>query len=398
MKTLVEISNRLVLSVDMTHERFMHERVDWSQRLIMINGARGVGKTTLLLQHIRRTFGVGAEALYVSLDQLWFSGHTLLDLADYHYKHGGTHLFIDEVHLYNGDWQRELKNIYDSYPGYHVVFTGSSMLRMDYSKADLSRRCVVYTLPGLSFREYLEFEGVAKFSAVTLADLTDRHSRVAMDIVSKIKVLQFFEKYMGQGYYPFYRSFEAVDYRRQVERVVEAVIGYDVPAVEKVEYETLCKMKRLLVILSENVPFTLNTSSLCSQVGISRGQLLKVFSMLERGAIMRQLYEASITPKTAAKPGKLLFDNVDIMKAIGAKSQVGTAREAFAASMLAVGHKLSLPVAGDLMVDESVIFEVGGKGKGFQQIAALPSSYVVADDIEIGFDRQIPLWMLGFLY
>lgn len=197
-------STRLVNAVSLTYVRYLHDAIDWTSRMICVKGARGVGKTTLMLQRIKQSFPGNEQAVYVSLDNLWFTEHRLIELVEYHLLHGGTHLFVDEVHRYPyNNWIQELKNIYDSYPGLRVVFTGSSLLQIDFSVADLSRRCVFYTLQGLSFREYLEFEGKGSFPVFTLEEILKGHLTAAADVVSQITVIPLFEEYLRQGYYPF---------------------------------------------------------------------------------------------------------------------------------------------------------------------------------------------------
>lgn len=202
MQTLFQTYNRLIENLKYTNQRYLYEKIDWNERLIGIKGARGVGKTTMILQHIHNAFSDRRQALYVSLDQLWFTKHTIMELAEYHYTHGGTHLFLDEVHRYP-DWIRELKNIYDSYPDFHIVFTGSSLLELDNSVADLSRRCRMYEMRGLSFREYLKFENVTILPILALSDILENHVSLASAITAKTKVLPYFEDYLSHGYYPF---------------------------------------------------------------------------------------------------------------------------------------------------------------------------------------------------
>lgn len=396
MNRLYEISNRMVSQVSMEHFRYLYDKIDWNDSLIMLKGARGVGKTTIMYQRCRQ---IGPTALYVSLDQLWFNDHTITELADHHYKHGGTHLFLDEVHRYPRDnWEQELKNINDSYPKFNVVFTGSSLLQLNSKIADLSRRVAIYELRGLSFREYLSFSGKASFPAYSLEQILSDHTTIAMEIISNIRVLGEFEEYIKKGYYPFFLNTSTFTYSQRVERIVGAVIDLDIPAVTSVEYESLLKLKKLLVILAEQVPFVPNVLKLSKDVGVTRNQLLKFFTLLNDGAILRTLKNPSTQPKNAAKPDKILFDNPSVMQALGAFSHSGTIRESFAASMLSHAGKVYVANEGDFLVDKKYVFEIGGKGKGFSQIANQPDSYVVSDDIESGFGNRLPLWLLGFLY
>lgn len=396
MERIYEISNRLIEGINTPHYRYLYNEVAWSDRLIMIRGARGVGKTTILYQQCKEQ---GEKGLYASLDQLFFNDHTILELADYHYKHGGTHLYLDEVHLYpRSNWEQELKNIYDSYPGFHIVFTGSSLLRLNSKIADLSRRIATYDLKGLSFREFLNFTDEYDFDSVTLEDILSRHVTLAPKIASKVRVIGEFEKYLRQGYYPFFMDTSEITYSQRVERIVLTVIETDIPAVTDIEYETQLKLKKLLVILADKVPFVPNMTKLGQEIGVTRNQLIKFFSLLNDASILRTLNDAKSTTKNVAKPDKILFDNPSIMQALGIINKIGTVRESFVAAMLSSIGRVQAATEGDFLLDHTFLFEVGGKGKGFSQIADKPNSYVIADDLESGFGNKIPMWMFGFLY
>ena len=330
---------------------------------------------------------------------LFFNDHSILDLADYHYKHGGTYLYLDEVHLYpKADWERELKNIYDSYPKLHVVFTGSSLIHLNSKIADLSRRVAVYDLRGLSFREYLNFKGYEFPESYLLTEILANHRNLASKISSRISIVGEFEKYLKLGYYPFFMDSSEITYAQRVERLVRAVIDIDIPAISPIEYETQLKLKKLLVILAEQVPFVPNITKLTRDVEVTRNQLMKFFTLLNEGAILRTLTDGTTQPKRAAKPEKILFDNPSVMQALGIFHKTGTVRESFVASMLSTAGQLHAPEAGDFLLDRKYLFEVGGRNKGFSQIADKPDSYVVAADIETGFGNKIPMWLLGFLY
>ena len=396
MQRIYEISHRLVNDLKTRHYRYLYDRIAWSDRLIMIKGARGVGKTTMLYQQCKEQ---GERGVYASLDQLYFNDHTIVELADYHYKHGGTHLYLDEVHLYpRPNWEQELKNIYDSYPGFHVVFTGSSLLRLNSRVADLSRRIATYELRGLSFREYLNFTGNYTFESLRLEKILTDHSFEASRIASEVRVIGEFEKYLKKGYYPFFMDTSDITYSQRVERIVLTVIETDIPAVTDIEYETQLKLKKLLVMLADMVPFVPNMTKLGQEIGVSRNQLMKFFTLLNDGDILRALHDEGNTTKSVAKPDKILFDNPSVMQALGIFNKIGTVRESYVASMLSAIGRLRAASRGDFLLDRKYLFEVGGKGKGFSQIADRPEIYVIADDIESGFGNKIPMWLIGFLY
>ena len=400
METLIKTSQRLVSMVQMTTFRYLYYKINWDDRLVMVKGARGVGKTTMLLQRIKEKFGPTGAAIYASCDNLWFTDNRIVDLVAYHYDHGGTHLYLDEIHRYPGNWQQELKNIYDSYPDYHVAFTGSSIIHLDSALADLSRRCLPYQLYGLSFREYLNFEGIIDLPPVSLEEVLDGNHKCEREIINSLpeKVLVLFNRYIGHGYYPFSLTCERGEYYGRIERLLDTSINRDIPMVENVEYETLYKLRKLLYVMSTEVPFTLNVQSLSQKIQVSRNTIIKMFELLDKGAVLRCLYSGWRSPKSVAKPAKILFDNTDIMAALSNLNDRGTVRETFIASMLAPGHKIYEPPVGDFLVDERFTMEIGGKAKSFKQIADIPDSYVVVDDEESGVGNKIPLWIFGFLY
>ena len=382
---------------EFTQMRYLYDEINWDNRLILIRGPKGAGKTTMIMQHIQRTFPDKSKVLYCSVDHLWFASHTLLDLADYAYTHDISHIFFDEIHKYQ-NWSQEIKNIYDSYSKLHVVVTGSNALEISRQKYDLARRCRVYTMQGLSFREYLKLEGVADLPVLSLDEIVSNHINLSAEITIKkdIKVLLYFERYIKEGYYPFYRD-ETTNYYDRLSQVIDTIIFNEIPAVSKLEYESVYKVKPLLAILAQQNPYTLNISALGKTLNASRNVLLKLLDLLNQAALIRRLY-ADDGWAQINKPEKILFNNTNLMYALSPNADVGTLRETFCASMLAKGHKIAMPQKGDLLVDKSLLFEVGGRTKGYKQIANIPQSYVVTDDTEMGFENKIPMWLFGFLY
>ena len=397
MDRLYKTYGRLLAETDLRFTRYLYEKINWDNKLIIIKGAKGVGKTTMLLQHILRTFADKQKALYASLDHIWFANHSLLDLAEYHYTHGGTHLFLDEVHKYKG-WQRVVKNIYDAYPQLHIVVTGSSMLKLEESMmGDLSRRHRQYTLEGLSFREYMQLEQAAQLPLLSLDTVLNDHFVQASQITSKVKVLRHFEKYLESGYYPFYRE-EGDGFVDRLQQVVDTIVTSEIPAVSNIEYDSVYKAKQLLAILAESSPYTLNVSALCIALQASRNNVLKLIDLMDKAALVRRLYAADGGMNMLTKPEKVLFYNTNLMFCLTPKADSGTIRETYLASQLGVDHKLSMPTQGDLVADGKWTFEVGGKSKEFSRIKGIDNSYVVSDNIDIGHGKKIPLWLFGLLY
>lgn len=387
---------RRLKETPLSFTRFLYEKINWNDRLIGIKGARGVGKTTLMLQHIKRNFEQTDRALYVSLDNLWFSVHSLDDLVEYHYTHGGTHLFLDEVHRFP-QWQTMLKNLNDDYPDLHVVYTGSSMLEIDIRQGDLSRRQMVYQLAGLSFREFLEFECGMSISKFELTDLLQNHVTIASGITERAKILPLFEKYLRMGYYPFYKdTYEGYDFRLQ--EVVRQIIESDLPAVEDVQYVTIQKVKKLLMILAERVPHTPKMNELYKELETNREQGLKMLYVLERAGLLALLTTQAKNYRSLSRPDKIYLDNCNLMYALSPHVDIGTMRETFFFNQLSVAHELLLPLQGDFYVDRHYLFEVGGRTKNFDQIKDVPDSFLAVDGTEIGHHNRIPLWMFGLLY
>ena len=396
MDQLYILSGRLVNNIRMDYKRYLSNLIVWEDHLIGIRGSRGVGKTTLLLQHIHQNGWEPQDALYVSLDHMWFASHSILELAEYHYTHGGKYLFLDEVHRYR-NWMQELKNISDFYPDLHVVFTGSSLLQIDNAIADLSRRCISYTMQGLSFREYLMFSGIAQWDSISLDDILQSHTSLAIRLNSEIHVLPFFAQYLQSGYYPFYWA-SPTTYQARLQHVVSTIIDVDIPQTEQIEFESLYKAKQLLNAISGLVPYTLNISDLCKSIGTTRNQLLRLLNMLDRSSLIRKLYPEQSGIQSLSKPEKILMENTNLMYALSPTIESGTIRETFFCNQMALQYTLTMPAKGDVLVDNRYLFEVGGHGKGYKQIKGITDSWVVADDIETGFGNKIPLWLFGMMY
>lgn len=398
MEELVE-KFRLKLSYITTDfVRSLERDINWNARLIGIKGARGVGKTTMLLQHIK--FSLADEldtSLYVTLDSIWFSNHTLVDLADDFVKRGGKYLFLDEVHKYS-NWSQELKNIYDDYPMLKVVFTGSSLLEILNARADLSRRAIIYTMQGLSFREYLSIETGQNFDRLTLASILKNHLNEATLINAKVKPLQYFDAYLKQGYYPFYK--EELDlYVPRLEEVINMMLEIELPLLRGLDLAYVHKIKQLLLIISESVPFVPNVSKLSDKIGVARGTLLLYFHYLAEIGLTINLFKESRGISRLQKPLKVYLENSNLMYALSPRSvNTGNKRETFFANQLGYIHKITYSDRGDFFVDQKYIFEIGGKDKSKKQIATIENSFIAADDIEYGFQNKIPLYLFGFMY
>ena len=395
--SLYKTSARLVRLTTTDFHRYLYDQINWDNWLIAIKGARGVGKTTMMLQRIKENFADNPErALYVSLDNLWFANHSLSEVVEYHYNHGGTHLFIDEVHKYPM-WQTLIKNITDEYPDLHVVFTGSSMLKINSSQGDLSRRLLDYTLNVMSFREFLVLEKAMAVSPIPLDELLYHHAAEAMRLTSEIKILPLFEKYLKYGCYPFYkRDFDG--FTQRLQKAVHNVLYEDVPAVEEITYPTILKLSRMLMILAERVPQTPKMNELYAILETNREQGLKMLYMLQRAGLLHLLSSEAKEFSNLVKPDKIFLHDPNLMYALTDNTNVGTLRETFFINQLASVATVNYPRKGDFLVNHKHLFEVGGKGKSFDQIKDVSDSYLAVDDTEIGHGNRIPLWMFGMLY
>ncbi len=395
---LVKIFQRKLSATPMSFFRYLYPMIDWNDTLIGIKGPKGCGKSTLLLQHIKEAFkGKDIEkALYVSLDNLWFSTHDVIEVVDYHYTHGGTHIFIDEIHYYK-HWQTLLKNISDDYPGLHVAYTGSSMLQMESSEGDLSRRLAMYEMRGLSFREFLEYEGILQLPTFTLEQLLAEHVSIAMDICDKTKILEHFKKYLEVGYYPFYKSVHHGYYQR-LQSVANQVIEVDYPIVDDITMSTIRKTKKLLMLLAERAPQLPKMNELYKELETDRNQGLKMLYALQRGGLLLLLSDNAKSPDNLSRPDKIYINNSTMMYALSPRVDTGTLRETFFMNQLSQRHEVRYPKAGDFLVDRKYLFEVGGKSKTFDQIKDIPDSYLAVDNTEMGHRNRIPLWMFGLLY
>ena len=391
---LFTLSNQIKSQKLPEYKRFLHQKIDFNERLIGIIGARGAGKTTLLLQYVQKQ--KDKKSLYIIADHPLVASKGLFAIADSFQKIGGEILIIDEIHKIK-NFEIDLKLIYDSFWNLQVIFTGSNAIAIDHAKADLSRRAMIYRLPVLSFREFIELESGVSFSSFELKDILDNHTTIAIDIVSQIKPLAYLKEYLEYGAYPFYRD-NKEGYLQKLLMATTQVLTTDLPAIYSIEYDKINALKKMMIMLCQSEPFDINISKLCGAVGLNQKTLYKYLAILEAGGLIRILGAKSNGISIISKPEKLYLDNSNLFNIFCDRPKDGTIRETFFASQLSYKHTLNYPKNGDFIIDELFTFEVGGRGKSKKQIKDLSNAYVVADDIEIGFERKIPLWLFGFLY
>jgi predicted AAA+ superfamily ATPase len=398
MEELFNRYQRISQKIQTDFVRSFMQEVNWKARFIGIKGGRGVGKTTLLLQYLKINFtDKRALTLYVSLDSFAFRGKTLLGLADEFVRNGGKYLFLDEVHKYP-NWAQELKNIYDDYAELQIVFTGSSLLEILNSRADLSRRVVIYHMQGLSFREYIMLETGIYFAPLTLESILKDHLSWAGLINAKIKVFPHFEKYLKQGYYPFYK--EELDlYEQRVEEVINMMLEIELPLLRGMDVGLVPKIKELLANISASVPFVPNIVNLSKKIEIHRTTLMSYLFYLQELGLTFHLVKEATGSVRLQKPAKIYLENTNLMYVLSPLSaNRGNVRETFFANQVGYKHNIRYHEKTDFLVNNIYAFEIRGKDKSKKQIIGLENAYIVSDDLEYGYQNKIPIWLFGFLY
>lgn len=386
---LYQAMDELIKLTPTSFYRYQYRSIPWQDRMIGLIGPRGVGKSTLLLQRVKEQQGNG-KYLYVSADNIYFSNHTLVDLANRFELYGGTHLFIDEVHKYP-QWSRELKNIYDSHPRLHVVFTGSSVLDLLHGEADLSRRVLLRHMQGLSFREYLEFAHGITSPVRTMEDILGKNTKI--DGVDH--PMPLFREYLLKGYYPF--SGETGFYER-LQRIVSLTMDVDIPQYADLRPSTANKLKLLLTIITSLAPYKPNMTKLAAEIGVSKNNIQDYLVLLERAGMIGQLRDSTSGLRLLGKVEKVYIDNPTLMYALSETGpDMGNIRETFFYNQMRVNQSVTSSKESDFKIGEYT-FEVGGRNKGSRQIEGVPNAYIVKDEIEYAYLNVIPLWAFGLNY
>ncbi len=395
MENLMLKSRRKIRNVPQNFKRYLYDQINYNNKQISILGARGSGKTTLLLQIAAQE--KADHCLYVALDDLFFVGNTLYQLAEDFEKQGGRLLLLDEVHKYPG-WSRELKLIYDDFPDLRIIFSSSSILDIYKGEADLSRRTISYVLKELSFREYLLFYHNIELPTLSLNSILSDHEKISLELSHNFKPLKYFPSYNKTGAYPFFNNHEE-DYYQQIKNIINVILEVDLPAVKAIEYANIVKIKKLLYVLSVNIPYIPNISRLSEQVGLNRNALVQALQMLHKAELIHILYKQSKSISTLNKPDKIWLNNPNLSYALSIdRPDTGNIRESFFISQLSHLHEIAIPKTGDFIIDDQYTFEIGGKNKKKEPIKELENAFVVKDDVEIGIANSIPLWVFGLLY
>lgn len=398
MELLFQLNDQLLGLTSTDFVRSIMEDIPWDERLVSIRGSRGVGKTTLLLQYQKLHYGINnRKALYVSLEGAYFTRNSLVDFARQFYLQGGERLFLDEVHNYP-NWSREIKEIYDLYPMLKIVFTGSSLLQILNADADLSRRCLNYTMQGLSFREYLKFYHDIDVPRYSLQDILNDNASICSAIFRQFRPMEFFNDYLTQGYYPF-RKESPERYPMKVENLVDVILNIELPKLCGVDISKVRNLKALLVVMATNVPMLVDVSKLSTMIGLSRMSTLAYLQYLHRAALIRLLYSDDLSVKKMQKPDKILLENSNLLPVLSLeKPNLGTMRETFFCNQLGYKHQIEYTRQGDFLIDHKLTFEIGGKSKDGKQVAQTENSYIAADDMEFPVGNKLPLWLFGLMY
>lgn len=403
MDTLYRKSNRLLANTSTDIIREKMGEIHWNAPLISIIGAKGVGKSTLIKQYLKQHFDPGdRRMLYCSADTVDFSTRTLVGLAEEFTIGGGELLVIDEIHKYKPgttNWSREIKEIRELFPSLKMIVSGSSLLRLKEGDADLSRRAVKYTLPGLSFREALRFYHGLSFPIWTLDDILAHPYDLWQTVSKKCKPVALFKEYLEKGYYPFLLEGEG-EYHTKIEQVVNYIIETELPQICKVDVANVRKLQALVAMICGETPFELNANRIAAALEIGRDTVVEYLKYLGEAKVLNLLYSGTKKVGKLSKPDKVYLENPNIMYALApSKVEIGTLREVFAVGSLSQSHIVEYgKTQGDFKIDGRYTFEIGGRNKNFSQIAGVKDSYIFADDWDMPDGAKLPLWMLGFLY
>lgn len=394
MESLIKKSDRRLRLVKSQKKRYLYKNIDWTQRLILVIGYRGTGKTTLLLQHLGSS--EKRKGIYLSLDDLIFETNRLVPVVEQLYDKGFRLFLIDEVHKYLW-WSKDLKQLYDDFPDIQIVGTGSSILDISKGNADLSRRASVYHLYGLSFREYMYFNKNIALPELTLDDIITKHHEIAPDLLDTFEQATDFQKYLRYGYFPFFLEAKNTYYQK-LEETINLVMESDISTFEELQYSTTRTMKKLLYVISQSVPFKPNIQKLSQKLEAPRNTILRLLDYLSQADILILLKASTKGQSYLQKPEKIYLQNTNFINLFSpTQANIGNIRETFFFNQLNPGHQVTAPKFGDFLIEGSILFEVGGSNKTSDQISGIPNSYL-ALDIPSGNGKRIPLWLFGLLY
>ena len=396
LDNIVRFHTAIINDTPLLFTRYLYDNIDFSERLIGIVGQRGVGKSTLMLQYLKKNFANPEEGIYISLDNPIAANIDLTIFAEEFVANNGKLLVLDEVHKYNNFYQH-IKSVHDSFKKLKIIFSGSSELHLRKEGIDLSRRAMIYNMNGLSFREFINLETGLNFAPITLEDIIQNHYDISVNIAGKIKPLFYLKKYLNYGYYPFYRENER-GYLVKLYNVINEVLEGDMVILGLLHPLHIHKIKKLLDILCVSDPFKINIEKLGALAEIDRNTVYKYIKNLSDSHLIIVLHQNTKGYGIMTKPEKLYLNNSNLVYALCGGGSTGTIREIFFVNQVSAVQKVNLHKSGDFLVGNKFVFEVGGKNKDFSQIKNIENSFLAIDGIETGYKRKIPLWLFGFLY
>lgn len=396
MDTIFQLFFSLLQNFNISYKRYFFDRVNFDEKLIGILGDRGIGKTTFLLQYLKNSSLKLNQKLYINAEYINMSSIQLFEIAKEFHSKGGKLLVIDEIHKLE-NFEQDLKLIYD-YLDLKVIFSGSSAIKLEHSKADLSRRAVLYRFQGLSFREFLELKLDKKLPKYSLDEILENHLEIVYSLTEEFKPLEYFKEYLEYGYYPFYFDSPKENFHTKLNETINTTIEFDLSHIFNIEPRLTIKLKQLVSLILQSKPYELNISKLAQKIEINRNTLYQYIYYLGKGNLFNIIYSKTKGDGIFTKPQKLYLANTNLNFAYSNQIEIGTIRETFFVNQIKERCEVEYPSYGDFLVDGKYVFEVGGKNKSFEQIKDLNNSFIVADDIEIGSKNKIPLWLFGFLY
>ncbi|MBK7695651.1 MAG: ATP-binding protein [Saprospiraceae bacterium] len=397
MNVLLEQSEYLLSNTTLDFKRFLFNEIKWNNRLVGIKGARGTGKTTLLLQWLKQQDLPVTKAAYFSLDDLYFTNNSLKETVAQFHKLGGKILVLDEVHKYK-NWSTEIKNIHDIYTGIKIIFTGSSIIDISRQQGDLSRRAIIYELPGLSYREFLSLKYNLQLPVFSLNEILKDASTLKKQLPISFRPLEYFNEYLQTGYYPFMME-DKETVHQKINQLIRTIVEYDMAELKDFDIRNAKKILQLMYVIAQQVPFKPNLVALAEKTSIHRNSLNNYLHYLEQAKLISLLQPAGKSVASLQKPEKIYLNNTNLLYALAEKQvDKGNLRETFFLSQLNAVHKIAMPKQGDFFVDNKYTFEVGGKDKSKKQIAGIKNAWVVKDDLEFPVGNNLPLWMFGCLY
>lgn len=397
MEILLEQTGHILSEVNLRFNRYLFNQIKWNSRLIGIKGARGTGKTTLALQWLKLKNLPVTQAAYFTLDDLYFTNHSLKETIAQFYKQGGKILVLDEVHKYP-NWSREIKNTYDTLKGIQIVFTGSSIIDISRQEADLSRRAVMYELPGLSYREFLNLKYNMDLPKIELPDLLNNVNTLRKSMPQSFRPLMYFNEYLKTGYYPFViEDNETV--HQKINQLIRNIVEYDMAELKDFDIRNAKKLLQLIYVIAQQVPFKPNLVSLAEKTNTHRNSLNNYLYFIEQAKLIKMLHAAGKSTAVLQKPEKIYLNNTNLLYALAEeKADLGNIRETFLLSQLNPIGTVEIPKQGDFVLNGKYTFEVGGRNKAQKQIAGMEYAWLVRDELEYPIGKSLPLWMFGFLY